>query len=60
MSPDYEYPTLYRVCWVEEGKTKQTPIRSALHAFKHMEALLARGVPSWMMPVPWEDDDVPF
>tara|TARA_Y100000004_G_scaffold91447_1_gene102471 strand:+ start:269 stop:451 length:183 start_codon:yes stop_codon:yes gene_type:complete len=60
MSPDYEYPTLYQVHWYEEGKTKKTPIKSATQAFKTMEKLLAKGVASWMVPIPWEDDDVPF
>jgi hypothetical protein len=60
MPSDHDYPTLYQVQWCEDGKTKKSPIKSALSAFKTMEKLLARGIPSWMVPVPWEDDDVPF
>ena len=54
------FTTLYRVHWVEDSKEKKSSIKGPQAAFKHMEKLLARGIPSWMTPVPWTDDDVPF
>ena len=54
------YTTLYRVHWVEADEVKKTSIKGPQAAFKHMEKLLARGITSWMVPVPFTDDDVPF
>ena len=59
-SSEAPYTTLYRVHWVENGKTNKTNMKPSLHAFKHMEALLSVGIASWMVPVPIEDDDLPF
>ena len=54
------WTTLYRVHWIEEGEQKKGSIRGPRMAFKQMESLLQRGIPSWMVPVPFEDDDIPF
>ena len=54
------FTTLYRVHWVEANEVKKTSVKGPRAAFQHMEKLLARGIPSWMTPVPWEDDDIPF
>lgn len=54
------YTTLYRVHWVEADEIKKSSIRGARSAFKYMEKLLAEGIPSWMVAVPWEADDIPF
>jgi len=54
------WTTLYRVHWIEDGKQKKGSIRGPRMAFKQMESLLQRGIPSWMVPVPFEDDDIPF
>ena len=56
---------LYRVHWLEEGEVKKSHAQFARMAFKHMENLLAKGQPSWMVPIPYSDldpglDDVPF
>ena len=57
--------TLYRVHWVEEGEIKKSHAQFVRMAFKHMESLLAKGQPSWMVPVPYSEladdlDDIPF
>tara|TARA_R100000458_G_C8133510_1_gene147582 strand:- start:182 stop:379 length:198 start_codon:yes stop_codon:yes gene_type:complete len=57
--------TLYRVHWMEEGEVKKSHAQFVRMAFKHMESLLAKGQPSWMVPVPFSDldddlDDIPF
>ena len=54
------YVTLYRVHWVEANEEQKSSIKGPKAAFKHMERLLARGIPSWMTPVPPEEDDLPF
>tara|TARA_R100000234_G_scaffold60224_1_gene36518 strand:+ start:257 stop:454 length:198 start_codon:yes stop_codon:yes gene_type:complete len=56
---------LYRVHWMVEGEVKKSHAQFARMAFKHMESLLAKGQPSWMVPVPFSDldedlDDIPF
>ena len=53
---------LYRVHWMEEGELKKSHAQFARMAFKHMESLLAKGQPSWMVPIPYADldDDIPF
>jgi hypothetical protein len=58
--PEDAWTTLYRVHWMEEGEQKKSSIRGPRMAFKHMESLLQRGIASWMVPVPMEDDDIPF
>ncbi len=55
-----DWPTLYQVHWYEKGMTKRSTIKSAAQAFKHMERLLSLGVASWMVPIPYEPDDLPF
>ncbi len=55
--------SLYRVCWVEEGEIKSSHAQFVRMALKHMESLLVKGQPSWMVPVPPGDvelDDIPF
>jgi len=56
--------TLYRVHWMEKGEVKKSHAQFVRMAFKHMESLLAKGQPSWMVPVPFSDlddlDDIPF
>jgi hypothetical protein len=51
---------MYRVYWVEANEVKKSLLKSPKAAFKYMESLLASGIPSWMVSVPWQDDDVPF
>ena len=53
---------LYRVCWVEDGEIKKSHGQYVRMAIKHMESLLAKGQPSWMVPIPYSelDDDIPF
>ena len=56
---------LYRVHWMEEGEVKKSHAQFVRMAFKHMESLLAKGQPSWMVPIPFSDldddlDDIPF
>lgn len=53
---------LYRVHWMEEGEVKRSHAQFIRMAFKHMESLLAKGIPSWMVPIPYSelDDDIPF
>ena len=53
---------LYRVHWISEGEVKKSHAQFARMAFKHMESLLAKGQPSWMVPVPYSElsDDIPF
>lgn len=58
--PEDAWVTLYQVHWVEANEVKKTSIKGPQAAFKHMEKLLARGITSWMVPVPFTDDDVPF
>jgi len=45
---------------MEASEVKRTTLKTAPNALHHMEKLLAQGVASWMVPVPIEDDDVPF
>ena len=50
---------------VEEGEIKKSHAQFVRMAIKHMESLLAKGQPSWMVSVPyseWADDldDIPF
>ena len=64
-SPEAPWTALYRVHWIEEGKQKKSAIRGPRMAFKHMESLLAKGQPSWMVPVFYSDldediDNIPF
>ena len=54
---------LYRVHWMEAGEVKTSHAQFVRMAFKHMESLLAKGQPSWLVPIPegtFEDDDIPF
>ena len=63
MSASWEEMPLYRVHWVEEGEVKKSHAQYVRMAFKHMESLLAKGQPSWMAPVQYNelvDDDIPF
>ena len=50
----------YRVYWLEEGKVMQSRARGETWAFQHMERLLAKGIVSWMVPIPYETDDIAF
>jgi len=59
-APRDGWTTLYQVHWVEADEVKKTSIKGPEAAFNHMEKLLARGITSWMVPVPFTDDDVPF
>ena len=60
-----EEPMLYRVHWMVEGEVKKSHAQFVRMAFKHMEHLLAKGQPSWMVPVFYSDldediDNIPF
>jgi len=60
-----EEPMLYRVHWMVEGEVKKSHAQFVRMAFKHMESLLAKGQPSWMVPVFYSDldediDNIPF
>jgi len=60
-----EEPVLYRVHWMVEGEVKKSHAQFVRMAFKHMESLLAKGQPSWMVPVFYSDldedmDNIPF
>ncbi len=56
---------LYRVHWINEGEVKKSHAQFVRMAFKHMESLLAKGQPSWMVPVHPSElgdelDSIPF
>ena len=56
---------LYRVHWMVEGEVKKSHAQFVRMAFKQMESLLAKGQPSWMVPVFYSDldediDNIPF
>tara|TARA_R110002074_G_scaffold204656_1_gene372993 strand:+ start:644 stop:841 length:198 start_codon:yes stop_codon:yes gene_type:complete len=60
-----EEPMLYRVHWMVEGEVKKSHAQFVRMAFKQMESLLAKGQPSWMVPVFYSDldediDNIPF
>ena len=60
MDTQDNWPPLYQVYWSERGKVLNTHITSVEVALKRMERLLAQGKPSWMVPVPYREEDMPF
>ena len=51
---------LYRVYYIEGGKTLKSPGKYLRGAEEYMQARLKEGLCAWIVELPYTDDDIPF